>query len=159
MTANRMFCGLLLLSAILVAVAAVHSVRLPEGKNWIDLVQAMGTPSVALLAAHFTWKNYQLTRAKRQDELFDRRFQLYRKIMISYYGPDQEGSAAPEPPFENEDREYAIREVKYEVLFVFGKDIQDHCGRLADRVRDDGNDFTDNFDPHAPFVKYLGLEK
>ncbi len=156
MKASQMFYGLLLLSAVLVAALAV---RLPEGKNWIDLVQAMGTPSVALLAAYFTWKNYQLTRAKRQDELFDKRFQLYRKIIDLYNGPDQRSFENTEKPSDNEDREDAIRDLKYEALFVFGRDIHDHCVRLADRVHDDRNDFTDGFDPYAPFVNYLGLEK
>jgi len=128
MTANRMFCGLLLLSAILVAVAAVHSVRLPEGKNWIDLVQAMGTPSVALLAAHFTWKNYQLTRAKRQDELFDRRWKLYcefKNFWLSTGDGAQVGELG-DAPME------ILSQYVEEAEVLFGSDVGAAVGRLPE---------------------------
>lgn len=50
---------------------------LPPGRDWLDFFEALGTPSVALLAAYFTSKNYQLTIIGRQDDFFGRIFDYY----------------------------------------------------------------------------------
>lgn len=50
---------------------------LPQGRDWLDFFEALGTPSVALLAAYFTSKNYQLAIIGRQDDLFDGKFYYY----------------------------------------------------------------------------------
>lgn len=51
---------------------------LPPGKDWVDLVAAFATPSIATLAAYFAYIAYRLERMRREDALFDRRFEWWR---------------------------------------------------------------------------------
>ena len=46
-------------------------------KDWIDILQAFATPSIALAGAAIAWSNFLLQRNKRNDDMFDRRFKAY----------------------------------------------------------------------------------
>jgi len=82
MKASQMFYGLLLLSALLLAVLVV---RLPEDKDWVELLAALLTPTIAVAAVVLGVLQYRLALKRRDDELFDRRYRFFdefRKALI-----------------------------------------------------------------------------
>jgi hypothetical protein len=140
MTAARMLRGLGVLAAALVALAAALSVRLPEGKDWVDLLQAIGMPTVGLIAAIFAWMNYCISRAKRSDDLFDKRKDLFWRLwelILSAY------STTGDPPEEvDEGNSYwrywqaydrQVNRLAVEARFLFGVETERFIRSLHER--------------------------
>ena len=46
---------------------------------WVEYVRALGLPILAGLAAWIAFLQYLLSKSKRDDELFDRRYNLYEE--------------------------------------------------------------------------------
>lgn len=47
-------------------------------KDWIDILAALLTPTIALFALYLGFQNFRLARRRRQDELFDKRYTTKR---------------------------------------------------------------------------------
>lgn len=45
--------------------------------GWIDVLQALLTPLIAVIAAYVAWQQWSTNRSRLKHELFDRRYELY----------------------------------------------------------------------------------
>lgn len=59
----------------------------PDGKDWVDVFEALATPVIAALAAFFAFQAYRLERMRREDELFDLRWRLFEDVWDAYRKP------------------------------------------------------------------------
>jgi hypothetical protein len=100
-----------------------------------------------LVALVFTGLNYVLSRKRRSDDLFDRRYSYYERVKERWLATQSDGRTL--------DQEDCI-EMAEEATFLFGNDVHRHVVGLADRRRT-GSPFFADEDFVKPFRKYLNL--
>ena len=54
---------------------------IPEGKDWVDIAAAFFPIIISFVAVYFTYVQFKLAEKKREDDLFDRRFDLYNRTI------------------------------------------------------------------------------
>lgn len=117
--------------------------------KWVQLLQALLTPAIALAVAAIAFFQWRTAERKRRQDLFDKRFEYfkraqswYKEVMLSDRSPGY-GS--------HEIRDFAI-----EAEFLFGLDIGAHMREVAKGAGSGTNQYS--FDWFAgPFKKYLIL--
>jgi hypothetical protein len=118
--------------------------------NIIDLFAACLTPVVAIVSIAFTWRQYCLDKKKREDDLFDRRYDFYQKIRTAWI------STHPH----NSNKDWTIEDwipFAEESQFIFGKDIANHILSFAGKHHQ-GSPFFPDDKFVEPFQKYLKLK-
>ena len=50
-------------------------------KDWLDILQGLLVPVIALLGAYIAWQQWNTNRHRLEHELFDRRFTLYEEVV------------------------------------------------------------------------------
>lgn len=51
-----------------------------NGKDWVDYLSALLTPTIAVLGAFIAWRQWRTDRNRLRHELFDRRYQQFTVI-------------------------------------------------------------------------------
>ena len=118
-------------------------------KSWVDIFQALLTPTIAIagvLIGYYQWRNNEY---KRQNELFDKRFEFYKKSCDAWL-------ATGNPDAQSPDVEDLIP-ISEEAKFLFGDDIALHILSLEGKSHN-GSPFFPNIDFSEPFYKYLRLK-
>lgn len=46
-------------------------------RDWLDILQALLTPAIAVVVAYIAWQQYQIQRQRVRIDLFDRRYELF----------------------------------------------------------------------------------
>lgn len=86
--------------------------------TWVSLLQALLTPTIAVVAAFVAWQQYRLAKQKHDIDIFNRRMQVY-KATVAFLGK----SYSTHSIFEDDYFKW-ISEVA-EAEFLFGKEILD----------------------------------
>ena len=132
-----------------------------ENPSFVIILSAWLTPVVAIFGIWFTWRQYSLDQKKRKDELFDRRWDFYRRAKTEFIDNFCDF-------YEGKDLKAAKKIVKNwidhyadEAYFLFGPEIEKHVrASVKDVINRTGNNQIE--DPAAtfrkPFEKYLRLK-
>lgn len=123
------------------------TVQLP---TWIMYINALAIAIGAIAASVLGILSYRLQRRKRIDELFDRRFAFYKKLMSVVLNPSLDGSAAGQ-----EKIAHTLRINQWEARFLFGEDMGRHLVAIADKYTNGEDILRDEID--GPFLKYMQL--
>jgi hypothetical protein len=51
-----------------------------QSRDWIDILAALLTPTIAILGAYIAWQQWRTNRNKLKLDLFDKRFQVFENI-------------------------------------------------------------------------------
>jgi hypothetical protein len=124
-----------------------------EPAELTTLAAAALTPIVALVGLIYAYANLRLATRRRQDELFDRRYQFYQRLRSIWLST---GSGAPnddDPSVYIED----LIPIAEEAGFIFDRTIVDHVLSLEGDGHTGHPDFPDEAFV-APFRPFLSLE-
>lgn len=119
-----------------------------EEKTWIDILSALLTPSIAVIAVYIAWQQWNTAEKKRKQDLFDKRYAFF-KLMWKFY----EGHIIDPDKVPAVDEEH-ILDYCFEAEFLFGKDIVKHLMEMPKKQAEMHIDY-DWFG--EPFRKYLTL--
>jgi len=97
--------------------------------NWIQILQALLTPTIGTIAAYVAWQQYRLAKQKHDIEIFNRRMQIY-KITIAFLAKCEKTYSISEDDFYVWLRDIA------EAEFLFGKEILDLIEDIEDTATD-----------------------
>lgn len=103
-------------------------------KDWIDILAALLTPTIAIAGIYFAWSNHKLAKQKhkddldlakkkRQDDLFDRRYELFEEISalwIRCLKKDMGYSKEKRTPLDAHNATYLV----FKAGFLFDKEIE-----------------------------------
>jgi hypothetical protein len=117
--------------------------------TWIQWFQGLLTPAIAIAGAWVAVASHRLARRKRKDDLFDRRYEFYKRVRDWWLS-----TAAPEAPVVDVEDVFPLTE---EAGFLFGKDIAQHILSLEGK-RHPGSPFFPDDEFTKPFLKYLRFE-
>lgn len=110
------------------------------------------TPIIALVGMGIGILSYLLARRKRMDDLFNRRYEFYKRVRDWWLST---GTGAPSDRNPDIDLEDLIP-IAEEAGFLFGDDIAQHILSL-DKAGHSGSPFFPNEDFSKPFGRYLRL--
>lgn len=124
------------------------SILIENQKMLVNVLSAWLTPIIAIMGIVFVIFQWRTNEKRRQNELFDRRYQFYTRLKESYLS--QHASESPIGDFEDW--------IPYaeEASFLFGKDIESHILSFSDRGLTGSPSFPDEWFI-KPFRKYLKL--
>ena len=114
----------------------------------VSTLSALLTPMIAIAAIVLGIFNHWLAVRRRRDELFDRRYEFYRRVRDFWLSTAD--PAVPPPDIQE------WISVADEASFLFGRDIVEHLVSLENK-RHDGSPFFPNDDFVQPFRRYLTL--
>jgi hypothetical protein len=120
--------------------------------DWINILSALLTPTIAIAGIVLGILNYLHAQRKRKDDLFDRRYEFYKKVR-DWWLTTGTGAPPDQNPFIDPEELIPIAE---EARFLFGDDIAQHILSL-DESGHSGSSFFPNSDFIEPFEKYLRL--
>lgn len=86
--------------------------------SWIDIMQALLTPTIGLVAASVAWQQYRLAKQKHDIDIFDRRMQVYKRT-VAFLDKCEKNVEISENEFYDWLRDVADAE------FLFGQEILD----------------------------------
>lgn len=121
--------------------------------SWITVAAAALSPIIAIAGVAFAYGNFQLARRRRNDELFDRRYEFYQRLRSIWL---QTGNGAPpgdDPSVYVED----LIPIAEEARFLFGEEIAQHVLALEGNGHQGYPSFPDDWFV-KPFRPYLSLE-
>ena len=99
-------------------------------KNWIDVLPALSTPIIAIIAGIVIgFLQWHINQKRLQNELFNRRIDLYEKITSYIANILTRGS------LENGADNQFFRDTKH-VTFIFGKDIEEYVNEIYNKSLD-----------------------
>jgi len=119
---------------------------------WVNILVALLTPTVAVVALILGIFNYRLAARRRRDDLFDRRYKFYERVRSIWLSTGT-GAADGQRPWLDIDDLLPLAE---EADSLFGNDIAKHILSLADRQHSGHGVFMEH-DFVAPFRKYLAF--
>lgn len=120
--------------------------------TWIQWLTALLTPTIAIAGIVIGALNYVHARRKRKDDLFDRRYEFYKRVRDWWL---KTGTGAPpgsDPTVALED----VVPIAEEARLLFGEEIARHILSLEGKGHS-GSPFFPNHDFTGPFEKYLRL--
>ncbi len=123
-----------------------------DGTNWVDVLSALLTPTIALAAVVLGFLQYRLAKQRRKDDLFDRRYAFYESVRKMWMNTGVNAPPNTDPDLDVLD----LVTLAYEAEFLFGEDISQHILSLGGRGHE-GHPFFPNEDFVKPFKRYLNL--
>ena len=125
----------------------------PE-KDWVDVMSALLMPTIAIVGTVLAILSYKLARRKRKDELFDKRYEFYKKVENIWLSTGVGAGENDCPYFDWED----IEPWAHEAEFLFDQEVADYLRSLANKEHNGHPNLHDpDFSKH--FYKYLKFEK
>lgn len=109
----------------------------------VEILSALLTPTIAIAGGIIAWLQWQTNERKRTQELFDRRYEFYKRALGAYeeFHSDKNGSTEP----------WEFDYFYTEAGFLFGDDIVDHLKNFGSNPKRNLAWFA------RPFSKYLRL--
>ena len=52
----------------------------PNSNNWIDILSALLTPLIALIAVYVAYQQHKINKIRLQHELYERRLRVYKAV-------------------------------------------------------------------------------
>jgi len=98
-------------------------------KNWVDVLSALLTPTIAIAGIAIGCLQWRINQKRLQNELFNRRIDLYEKITSYIANILTRGSV------ENGADTQFLRNTK-QAVFVFGKDIEEFVNEIYKKSLD-----------------------
>ncbi|QIH33453.1 hypothetical protein [Sphingobacterium sp. DR205] len=123
-------------------------------KDLISILSASLAPIVAIFGILYTKKNFDLSRRKRKDELFDRRYKFLKDFEKLWKSTGSESKGATRMSLEWDE----IEPFAQEAYFLFGKDIADHIRSYQGKSFDQNLPWVPDSELAKPFHKYLCFE-
>jgi len=117
-------------------------------ENTIDLLTALLTPTIALIAVYIAWQQWRTAEMKRKQNLFEKRYAFFQQMWHFYAGHIQNPEKVP-PTFEEDLIDYV-----HEAEFLFGDDIIKHIFQIP---KNQGKQSLDYDWFSKPFKKYMKL--
>lgn len=117
--------------------------------NWINVLSALLTPTIAIAGSVIAWLQYRTNSQKRKNDLFDRRYNFYQTLEKFWLQSSDDNCR----PHDVED----LIPVAMEARMLFGKDIAQHIISLENKAHK-GSPFFPDDDFIKPFMKYLQLK-
>ena len=68
----------------------------PEPKDWMDVLQALATPAIAVAGLIIAWAQWSVNRARLRHELFEKRYRVYEALRRYVSSIMAHGNALPE---------------------------------------------------------------
>ena len=148
--------------ALIIAIAGIALIAVfspPDGKNWVDVLASITPIIIALSIAIISALNYALADKKRNDDLFDKRYEFYLDFSRSVYADCTSGGS-----------EIAINPDKFlkpfaiQAQLIFGRGIFDEIMKVRhDHVLGEYDGRHGTYDLNTDliniFTPYLMLEK
>lgn len=88
-----------------------------NGKNWIEILSALLTPVIAVIAVYVAWQQYKINKLRLRHELYERRLRVHKTVQIFLSDILRNGDIK----FEQCSQFYADAS---EATFLFDKSIQ-----------------------------------
>lgn len=104
---------------------------IPEGKDWIDIIAAFFPIIISGFAVYFTFAQFKLAAKKRKDELFDKRFPVYDRLVRWCGEIYHEGGYTAKLHRD-------LIELKHESHFLFGKAVSSLFDEIEEKYREIG---------------------
>lgn len=120
--------------------------------TWIQWLAAFLTPAIAIAGIVIGTLNYLHTRRKRQDDLFDRRYEFYKRVRDWWLTTGTGAAPGSDPIVGVED----VVPIAEEARLLFGKDVAQHILSLEGKGHS-GSPFFPDQDFTKPFERYLRL--
>ena len=98
-------------------------------KNWVDVLSALLTPTIAIAGIAIGCLQWRINQKRLQNELFNRRIDIYEKITSYIANILTRGSV------ENGADTQFLRNTK-QAVFVFGKDIEEFVNEIYEKSLD-----------------------
>ena len=119
-------------------------------KDIFDIFAALAPVLISFGVAYIAFQQWRTAEKKRRQDLFDKRYDFFRRIWKIY--ERQIVEPALYPPLDDSD----VLDLVHEAEFLFGSDIVDHLFELPKNIKKGCLEY-DWFS--KPFHKYLALEK
>lgn len=97
--------------------------------NWIQVLQALLTPTIGVIAAYVAWQQYRLAKQKHDIDIFNRRMQVYKTTVAFLVKCERTHSIA-------EEDFYAWLMEAADAEFLFGKEIVDFISDIEGTAAD-----------------------
>lgn len=117
--------------------------------NWIKILSALLTPTIAIAGLTIAWLQYRTNDQKRKNELFDRRYDFYKSIEEVWLSTHDVAN-----------RTLSIEDLipfASEAEILFDKNVAEHILSLEHK-RHEGSPLFSDVDFSRPFLKYLKLK-
>lgn len=125
-----------------------------EEKDLVDILAAMLTPTIALVGILLAVMNYRLAKKRRRDELFDRRYDFYKKLERVWRNTGNGAAPGAQPWLDWDDLEPWAQEAE----FLFDSTVAEHIRSYADKEFK-GLPWVPDSEFAEPFAKYLRFER
>lgn len=122
--------------------------------EFIHILSAALTPIVAIVGIVLGIKNYELSRKKRKDALFDRRYKFMKDFEKLWKTTGSESNGATRAYLDWDDLEPWAQEAR----FLFGKDIAKHIKSFEGKSYEGFMHWVPDTELSKPFTKYLRFE-
>jgi hypothetical protein len=119
----------------------------------IQWLSALLTPAIAVAGITIGVLNYLHARRKRKDDLFDRRYEFYKRVRDWWLKTGTGAAPGQDPSVHPED----VIPIADEARLLFGKEVAQHLMSLVGRGHS-GSPFFPNGDFTMPFDKYLRFQ-
>ncbi len=95
--------------------------------QWVDVLAALLTPTIALLGAYIAWQQWQVNRANLKERLFERRMAVFKEAQsfLSEIMRDAKFS---------EESYWKFTDTCQRARFLFGKPVQDYLLSIRERA-------------------------
>lgn len=120
--------------------------------RWVEVMQALLTPTIAVAGIGIGVLNHLLARRRRKDELFDRRYEFYQRVREMWMSTGVGANNDEDPEVHAED----LVPMAEEARLLFGEDVAQHIMSLAGPGHQ-GHPFFPDGTFTEPFEKYLRL--
>jgi phosphomevalonate kinase len=111
--------------------------------NWVIILSALLTPTIALCAVALGLLQYRLAIKNREDKLFDQRYQFYKEAQLAWRNSGGRGGEGHDIA----NQYGCIELLSYQADFLFDSNISQHLRSL--------NCSTEDSEFSEPFLKYF----
>lgn len=117
--------------------ASLTTLKEMKMTTWIQVLQALLTPTIGIIAAYVAWQQYRLAKQKHDIDIFNRRMQVY-KTTIAFLVKCERTHSISEEDF------YAWLMDAADAEFLFGQEIVDFISDIEATAADVVQYYRDN---------------
>ncbi|MDE3016152.1 MAG: hypothetical protein KGI29_04430 [Pseudomonadota bacterium] len=92
-------------------------------KDWVDILAALSTPTLALFGIYIAWRQWRTAELKRKQDLFDKRYAVYEKVLDFLAAIKADGNAKPQT-------RHLLYIPRRQAFFLFGSDVKNYTDEL-----------------------------
>ena len=95
-------------------------------QNWIDVLSALLTPTIAIFGSIIAWQQWRINQKRLKNEHYDRRIKIYERIAGYIADVITTGRA-------DTSEDMAMMRESRRAIFVFGEDIDQFVKQVYDK--------------------------